>query len=348
MATLDKEYPRSEREFRAWFQTDEDCLDYLDWLRWGEELPCSRPGCGTKVAARKVSGRIWRCPTCTTSVSRTAGTIFESTRVPLTLWFQAGWEMSMDKSGISATALKRRLELKSHQTAWTMLHKYRTAMALAGRDKLSGRVEVDETAIGGKKSGKRGRGAAGKTEVAIAVELIDPKGFGRVRLRVIPDASAKSLAAFLDETVEPGSTIITDAWGSYPKATQGKFSHEARNQSTSAQKPHELLPGVHRVASLLKRWILGTFQGSVSAAHLPAYLDEFTFRFNRRKSVDRGMLFFRLMKLAANAEPVTYKKLVKAGYTGNPEPTSPTGKHRSPRSFSTPESARPWRNSRRV
>jgi transposase-like protein len=124
--------------------------------------------------------------------------------------------------------------------------------------------------------------------VAIAVELNDPKGFGRVRLRVIPDVSAKSVAAFLDETVEPGSTIVTDTWSSYPKATQGKFCHEARNQSTSFQKPHELLPGVHRVASLLKRWILGTLQGSVSAAHLPAYLDEFTFRFNRRRSEDRG------------------------------------------------------------
>ncbi len=344
MVKASDDYPRSEREFRAWFQTEEDCLDYLDWLRWGDELVCSRPGCGTKVPARKVTARVWRCPVCTTSVSRTAGTIFEGTRVPLTLWFAAAWEMTMDKGGISATALKRRLDLKSHQTAWTMLHKYRSAMALSGRDKLAGTVEVDETAIGGKKSGKRGRGAAGKTEVAIAIELKDPKGFGRVRLRVIPDASSKTLAAFLEEVVEPGSTIVTDAWGSYPLATKGKYNHEPKNQTTSTQKPHELLPGVHRVASLLKRWILGTFQGSVSAAHLPAYLDEFTFRFNRRHSRDRGLLFFRLMSLSASAPPVTYGELVRANHPGNKTPKPTDGAHLVPRGLKAPQPTRPWRN----
>lgn len=337
------DYPRSEREFRAWFQTEEDCLDYLDWLRWGDELVCSRPGCGATVAPRKVTGRVWRCPVCTASVSRTAGTIFEGTRVPLTLWFAAAWEMTMDKSGISATALRRRLDIKSQQTAWTMLHKYRTAMAVSGCDKLSGTVEVDETAIGGKKPGKRGRGAAGKTEVAIAVELKNPKGFGRVRLRVIPDASAKTLAAFLEEVVEPGSTIVTDAWASYPAATQGKYIHEPRNQSASNQKPHELLPAVHRVASLLKRWILGTLQGSVSAAHLPAYLDEFTFRFNRRSSRDRGQLFFRLVSLAVAAPPAPYGTLVKANYPGNKTPNAAQGAHRPPRGLKTPPPLRPWR-----
>jgi transposase-like protein len=226
-----------------------------------------------------------------------------------------------------------------------MLHKYRRAMALAGREKLSGIVEVDETAIGGKKSGKPGRGAAGKARVAIAVELKDPKGFGRVRLRVIPDYSAKSLAAFLKETVEEGSTIVTDDWKSYPPATRGKYTHIAHNQSASTLKPRELLPGVHRIASLLKRWILGTFQGSVSPEHLPSYLDEFTFRFNRRGSEARGMLFFRLMGLAANAGPVTYKHLVKAGHTGNPSPEPPSGKHRGPRSLAVPEPSRPWRMS---
>ena len=262
---------------------------------------------------------------------------------PTTLWFQAGWEFSINKGGISATTLKSRLELNSYQTAWSMLHKYRRAMALAGREKLSGIVEVDETAIGGKKSGKPGRGAAGETRVAIAIELKDPQGFGRVRLRVIPDYTAKSLGAFLKETVEEGSTIVTDDWKSYPPATRGKYTHIAHNQSTSTLKPHELLPGVHRVASLLKRWILGTLQGSVSPEHVPSYLDEFTFRFNRPNSEARGMLFFRLMALAAIAGPVTYKELTKAGSTGNPFPAPPRGTHRSPPSLAARDPSRPWR-----
>jgi transposase-like protein len=263
--------------------------------------------------------------------------------VPLTLWFTAAWEMVMNKNGVSATALKRRLELNSHQTAWTMLHKYRSAMALSGQDKLSGVVEVDETYIGGPRPGVTGRGAAGKIRIGIAVELLQPKGFGRVRLRVLPDTSTRSLRAFLEATVEPGSTVITDAWQAYVKATEGLYVHEQKKEFGSPLKPHELLPGVHRIASLLKRWIMGTFQGSVSADHMEAYLAEFTFRINRRNSKDRGLLFFRLMTLAATAEPLPYGNLVKSRTPRNTTPAPPAGAHRAPKSHAIPEPSRPWR-----
>ena len=181
MAVPGVHYPRSEREVRSWFVDDDACLDYLDWLRWGNVLAC--PHCGCVNAGRAVTGRQWRCAQCTARVSRTAGTIFQDTRTPLTVWFAAGWEMCADKGGVSAMALQRRLDMRSYQTAWTMLHRYRSAMMLAGTDLLTGLVEVDETLLGGVKPGPPGRGALGKTLLGVAVEVRPPRGYGRVRLR---------------------------------------------------------------------------------------------------------------------------------------------------------------------
>lgn len=333
-------YPSSEREFRSWFQTENDCLDYLDWLRWGGPRLC--PHCGVVSPPREVTGRVWRCAACKARVSRTAGTIFQDTRTPLTAWFQAAWELCMDKGGVSALTLQRRLELGSYQTAWAMLHRYRSAMGLAGQEKLSGRVEVDETVLGGPKPGKRGRGAAGKVWVAVAVELKEPKGFGRVRLRVIPDTgSAKSIRAFLIECVEPGSEIVTDGAQYYAGATQGLYTLSKNNIKGSGLPANVTLPAVHRVASLLKRWLMGTYQGSFGKDHVATYLDEFTFRFNRRRSPKRGMLFYRLMTLAAQATPLHYQDIVQ-----NPTAraaTPPTGKRSRPKSLAITEPGKPWR-----
>lgn len=173
------------------------------------------------------------------------------------MWFAAAWYMTAQKQGISALGLQRVLDLGSYQTAWTMLHRYRTTMAQSGRDLLSGAVEVDETFIGGVKAGVRGRGALGKVLVLAAVESKHPKGFGRARMRVIPNAQAATLRQALVEMVEPGSTIVTDHLRSYPAATKGLYILTQHNIYQSGAPAHVLLPGVHRVASLLKRWLLG-------------------------------------------------------------------------------------------
>ena len=238
------------------------------------------------------------------------GTIFHRTRTPLMVWFAAAWYMTSAKNGVSAKTLHRLLGFGSYQTAWTMLHRFRTAMVRPGRDLLTGDVEVDETFIGGIRPGKRGRGAEGKTLVAVAVELLNPTGFGRCRLRVIPNAQAPTLRSFLLDCVKPGSVVATDGLSSYPIAMGDDYMHKPHSVASSSDPAHVSLPGVHRVASLLKRWLLGTHQGAVEADHLQAYLDEFAFRFNRRRSEFRGLLFRRLLEQAVQVEPVSYRSLV--------------------------------------
>lgn len=176
----------------------------------------------------------------------------------------------------------------SYQTAWAMLHRFRGAIGHTEHERLSGDVEVDETLIGGVRPGKRGRGAAGKALVAVAVEQAHPKGSGRCRIQVIPNAESDTLRSFLLRHIEPGSTILTDGLASYPGAAGSDYIHHSTPIKGSGMEAHELLPGVHRVASLVKRWLLGTHQGSIGADHMQAYLDEFTFRFNRRGSRARG------------------------------------------------------------
>lgn len=326
---------------RDWFRDDDACLDYLDWLRWEGKLSC--PHCGCLNTSRVIISRQWRCSHCLARVSRTAGTIFQDTRTPLTLWFAAAWEMTADKSGMSAQALQGRLSLGSYQTAWTMLHRYRSAMALTGKDLLSGMVEVDEIFLGGPRPGVTGRGAASKILLAIAVEHSDSKGYGRIRLSVIDDASSATLKKFLIATVNQGSTIVTDGLSAYRKATANLYIHKPISILRSGHQAHELLPAVHRVASLYKRWALGTHQGSISPAHLDAYLAVFTFRFNRRTSRNRGLLFYRLMCNAAIAGPFIYKAIVKTPKAKKIKPVPPNGVRNKPQTLGLPPPERPWR-----
>jgi transposase-like protein len=199
-----RDYPRRYSELRGWFPDDEACLDYLSWLRWPCGFEC--PRCERHGGSRLQDGRYW-CEPCRRRISITTGTVFHGTRTPLTVWFAAAWYMTSSKNGVAALSLHRLLGFGSYQTAWAMLHRLRTAMVRPGRDRLSGVVEVDETFFGGVRPGKRGRGAAGKALVAVAVELHEPKGFGRCRLRVIPDAKAVSLDPFLRDYIEPGVTF---------------------------------------------------------------------------------------------------------------------------------------------
>lgn len=287
------EYPGTLSEFEKQFTTEADCLDYLAKLRWPDGFIC--PHCNSSDFWF-TKRRLWNCRRCGMQTSVTAGTIFHRTRKPLHLWFRAIWHITSQKYGANALGLKRVLDLGSYETAWQWLHKLRRAMVRPGRDRLSGCVQVDETYIGGPKSGKRGRGAKGKALVAIAVEDKSPKGIGRIRLQHIPDASADSLDNFVQEMIEPDSIVKTDEWLGYVNLPGLEYHWQV-------VEPKELkLP--HLVASLLKRWLLGTYQGAVRPSHLAYYLDEFTFRFNRRSSKVRGKLFYRLIQQALMVDPI--------------------------------------------
>lgn len=273
----------------------------------------------------------------------TAGTLFHRTRAPLTVWFEAAWLMMASKQGISAQTLQRTTGLGSYQTAWMMLHKFRTVMDPSTHSRLSGDVEADETFIGGFKPVFVGRGAAGKSLVAGAVERRGA-GLGRARLQIISDASAPSLAAFLRANVAPGSRIISDGWSSYPPACRtAGLLHTAHKVAPSGLPAHVFLPGAHRLFSLLKRVLEGTYQGSVQPEHLQAYLDEFVFRFNRRRSTQRGLLFYRLLQAAVAGGPAPYADIAEIHRRPKDPPVSPPPPHDRPRSLTGWPANRPWR-----
>jgi len=303
------DYPRNLREFDSWFTDEAACRNYVYRVRWPEGYECGR--CRSRAAPWITARGYLHCRECGGELSITAGTVFENTRKPLRSWFHAMWLVTSQKQGASALGIQRVLGLGSYQTAWTWLHKLRRAMVRPGRQLLSGRVEVDETYVGGpKEGGKPGRGAEGKEIVVIAVEILAPKGFGRVRMRQVPDVSGKSLLPFICEAVEPGTEVLTDAWRGYNRLGRQGYRHSRIVLSASGDPAHVAMPAVHRIAALLKRWLLGIHQGAVSGKHLGYYLDEYTFRFNRRTSRSRGMLFYRLMQQAVTTPSAPYRQLV--------------------------------------
>jgi transposase-like protein len=286
------------------------------------------------------------CAGCSHRTSVTAGTIFDRTRTPLTVWFTACWLFATAKDGISALSLQRSLEIGSYQTAWAMLHRLRSVLVTPGRDRLAGTVEVDETFIGGEEPGLRGGRAKGKKAlVGIAIEVKEPKGFGRCRMAILTDASAVSLRPFVTDHVEVGSTVITDAWQGYHGIAGLGYEHDRRSQNAAraaGEDPAGLLPGVHRVASLTKRWLLSTHQGRFDQAHLQSYLDEFVFRFNRRKSRSRGLLFYRVLELAVGHDPVRYSDITAGQKPRTVLPTPPRTRGHPP-SLDRPPMDLPWR-----
>jgi transposase-like protein len=303
MTKIEK-YPKDFQEFLFQFRTDDDCWDYLFELRWPDGFAC--PICGGKEYCL-TGKKLVHCNKCGHQTSITSGTIFQGTRKPLILWFHIIWWVVAQKTGASANNLKDFMGFGSYETAWAWLHKLRRAMVRENREKLQGTVEVDETYIGGQETGrgKQGRGADTKSLVIVATEC-KGKQIGRVRFRIIPNASTEELIPFIKETIDTGSLVITDDWNGYAPLSKSKdYKHEARAISGSGQKAHELLPHVHMVDSLVKRWINGTHQGKVSPKHLEYYLDEFAFRFNRKLSTYRGKLFYRLVQQAVATQPKT-------------------------------------------
>lgn len=291
------DYPKTVLDFRDQFATETACREFLAQLRWPDGPRCV---CGSTRVWQRSRG-LFLCANCRQDISVTAGTLFADSHQPLRLWFEAMWQVTSQKYGASALGLQRVLGLGSYHTAWNWLQKLRRAMVRPGRDRLAGTVEVDEIFVGGVRSGKRGRGAEGKVLVLVAAQQAE-RGLGRIRLRRITDASQASLEPAVGEMVEPGSVVKTDGWKSYGGLAALGYRHEVVRPATELGE--NLLPLVNRVAALLKRWLLGTHQGAVAFSHLDYYLDEYVFRFNRRTSKSRGLLFLRLVEQAVHVPPV--------------------------------------------
>jgi transposase-like protein len=300
-----EDYPHDLLEFEQRFSTDQACRQYLFELRWPGGFVC--PRCRGREAWATHRG-LWVCAICQYQASVTAGTIFQDTRKPLTLWFRVMWWVTTQKNGASALGLQRELGLKTYRTAWTWLHKLRRAMVRPGRDRLRGRVEVDETYVGGTEAGVIGRLTHDKAVVLVAAQE-DGRRTGRIRLRRMTELTKATVRQFVQDAVEAGSVLRTDGLNVY-EGLQG-YVHEPVVVKQQAEDASTVLPRVHRVASLLKRWLLGTHQGAVRPEHLDYYLDEFAFRFNRRTSAWRGKLFYRLVQQAVQVEPVPYQAIIK-------------------------------------
>lgn len=313
-----EDYPRTLMDLEQRFSTEEACREYLLRLRWPSGFRC--PACGHEKGWERSDG-LFECAGCGRKTSVKAGTIFEGSRKPLVLWFRAIWWVTSQKNGASALGLQRILGMGSYETAWSWLHKLRRAMIRPGRDRIGGSIQVDETYIGGEKPGKRGRGAEGKTLVVIAAQE-DGERTGRIRLKQVADASGERLEAAVEEMIEPGSLVKTDGWGGYNGLPSRGYRHEIIRKT--AEVGENLLPLCHREASLIKRWLAGTHQGAVSYEHLAYYLDEYTFRFNRRTSAYRGKLFYRLLQNAVVIEPTTYDGIT-LGVRGRKKQCANTG-----------------------
>lgn len=293
------DYPRGFQEFRDWFATEDACLGYLEGLRWPEGFVC--PDCGGRQGWRISQRRMWMCVTCQRKTSVTAGTIFHRSHTPISTWFAAAWFVTSTKNGVSALALQQQLGFGSYETAWAWLHKLRRAMVRPDRDELSGLVELDETFIGGVSVGKQGA-STDKVPVQIAVERLSDRKLGRVRFALADAPGSLGLVEFACATVAPGSTIRTDGARMLRRLAERGYTHEYTTGYNSPDRTAEL-PGVHLVASLLKRWLIGTLHYRASDKHLEYYLDEYAFRFNRRTSTARGLLFYRLLQQAVATDP---------------------------------------------
>lgn len=297
--------PATMLEFEERFATEEACVAYVRCRRWADGFVC--PRCGGRKAWQLCTRPLDECASCGHQVSLTAGTAFAGTRKPLRLWFRVIAELLFSKRGCSALELTRRFPI-SYETAWTWLHKLRSCMDRSGGDPLGGSVEVDETYLGGIDDGEhRGRSLAGKKLLVGGAAECRGDGIGRIRLRHIVAASSAALCGFIAGNIVEGSSVRTDGFRQYSRVSSLGYEH-VRIVVGDPKKASKLLPRVHRVFSLLDRWLLGTLHGSIRRQHLQRYLDEFVFRFNRRSAKTRALLFERLIGAAFRSVP-TYRQL---------------------------------------
>ena len=279
-------FPKTLRQFQSDFGTEKACQQYLAACRWSDGFLC--PRCRHRRAYELVNQRRWQCAGCRHQVSLTAGTVLHRTKIPLTHWFWAAYLMTTDKRGVSALLVQRQLGLPCYETAWMMLHKLRRAMVNVAREPLHGKVEVDETWVGGEQAGLRGSRQLKGRRAALVLVAVEKRGrgSGRFRMKVIPDFKAKTIIPFLHENVSPGSTIYTDGLKSFEGLTEVGFKHIARTQSLRPKLrkgAKSAVPLADRAIGNLQQWLTGTYHG-VSKPQLQVYLDEFVFRHNRRKT----------------------------------------------------------------
>ncbi len=303
---IEEAFPRNLMEFVDRFATDEACWEYFRMVRWSQGFIC--PCCGGLDGWTTARGTVY-CRECDRQTSLSAGTILHNSRTEIRKWFMAIWLMITQKTGVSAKTLQRELRV-GYKTAWLMLQKLRQATVRAERSPLSGTVEVDETYIGGEEPGVVGRQLVGKALVVIAVEL-DGKKVGRIRLRHVPDASGASLLGFISDCVQKGAKVHTDDWNGYNGVRAAGYVHRVTPVQGDPQRALKFFPHVHLVASLLKRWLGATHQGRVHKEHLQGYLDEYAFRFNRRRSMHVGKIFHRLIEQMVVHKALPYADIVK-------------------------------------
>jgi hypothetical protein len=298
-----RDYPRTREEFEASFPDEDACARYLERLSWPDGFVC--PSCGAVGEPWRGSRRRLVCRNCQHQTSVTAGTLFQGTRTPLAHWFEAAWLIATAEHGVSARHLQHHLGLASYETAWAMLHRYRRAMVRSGRPRLSGSVEVVTTVVGvraGTGGPQGGGGRAGAT-VAAAVEVRDAGEPGRVRMQRTRGSTAADLVAFVGWAVEPGTLVRTGMHEvAAPLAERGYLMYADADDEPAMACGADVLARLHR-------WLEATYSGAVSAEQLDWYLDEFTFRFNRRRSTHRGLLFYRLLEESVVTPPLTYRSV---------------------------------------
>ena len=303
------------REFHQKFSNDAACLEYLIRCRWPEGFVC--PKCSGKSATLLTTRPVFKCRECRRQTYVMAGTVMHRSHLPLQEWFWAAYLVATHTPGVSAHQLQRQLGISRDTTAWHLLHRLRKAMVSDTRTQLTGIIEADETFIGGPEKGKRGRGAGNKSLVVGAVEVLvyqdkqkkRRERAGRLRLALIPDATEKSIEAFLTENVKPKSRIRTDGWEGYSEAALEDFIHHVRIVG-SPQQAHKRFPHIHKVFGNLQTWLNGTHHG-IDPKYLSSYLDEFVFRFNRRQTPMAA--FQTLLGISATKTPLPLDKLQSGG-----------------------------------
>ena len=291
-----RDFPKTATEFDARFATEEDCRAYWIKARWGGKPACQR--CRSTRVWRERAGTLFECADCGHQTSLTSGTLLQKTRKPLKVWFRAVFEISTRRTGISAKDLQRIMGFGSYETAWTWLHKLRAALVRPEREALGPFVQIDEALVGGK-------GGPHKELVLVAAEAN-----GRVRIAHVENNDEGTFKRFADGQIATDGHVVTDGLASYNSESLGKRPHDMIVQTKVERRENDALQGCHWTISLLKRWLLGTHAGAVRDKHLQAYLDEFAFRHNRRKTNGVGRIAARVIEQLVAREPLPMHKLV--------------------------------------